>query len=150
MRSPRFQALEHTQASLPIKRRRAGTMTHDDKRHGTTTLLAALDVLTGAVIGQCLPRHRHQGLLSFLPIIEREVRDALQIHLILDSHCTHKHANVKQWLAKRPRFHLHFAPRSSSWLSLGERFFAKLTDKAIRRGVLHSVPELITAIEDYL
>jgi transposase len=145
-----IQALDGTQASLPMKKGRAGTMTHDYKRHGTTTLFAALDVLSGAVIGECLPRHRHTEFLKFLRTIDREVPKGLQVHLVLDNYSTHKHENVKKWLAKHPRFHLHFTPTSSSWLNLIERWFGKLTDKAIRRGVFHSVPELITAIETYL
>ena len=145
-----IQALDRTQPSLPIKPGRAGTMTHDYKRNGTTTLFAALNVLTGGVIGQCLPRHRHIEFLKFLRTIDRQVPKGLQIHLILDNYATHNHANVKAWLAKHPRFHLHFTPTSSSWLNLVERFFGKLTDKAIRRGVFHSVPELISAIETYL
>ena len=145
-----IQALDRTQASLPMKKGRAGTMTHDYKRHGTTTLFAALDVLTGTVIGECLPRHRHTEFLKFLRTIDREVPNGLQVHLILDNYSTHKHENVEKWLAKHPRFHLHFTPTSSSWLNLIERWFGKLTDKAIRRGVFHSVPELINAIETYL
>lgn len=145
-----IQALDRTQASLPMKPGRAGTMTHDYKRHGTTTLFAALDVLSGSVIGQCLPRHRHIEFLKFLRTLDRQVPKGLQIHLILDNYSTHKHENVKQWLAKHPRFHLHFTPTSSSWLNLIERWFGKLTDKAIRRGIFHSVPELINAIESYL
>ncbi len=145
-----IQALDRTQASLPMKKGRAGTMTHDYKRNGTTTLFAALDVLTGSVIGQCLPRHRHIEFLKFLRIIDREVPKGLQIHLILDNYATHKHPNVKKWLAKHPRFHLHFTPTSSSWLNMVERWFGKLTDKAIRRGVFHSLPDLIAAIEIYL
>jgi transposase len=145
-----IQALDRTQASLPMKPGRAGTMTHDYKRNGTTTLFAALDVLTGSVIGECLPRHRHTEFLKFLRIIDREVPKGLQIHLILDNYATHKHPNVNKWLAKHPRFHLHFTPTASSWCNLVERFFGKLTDKAIRRGVFHSVPDLIAAIEAYL
>jgi transposase len=145
-----IQALDRTQPSLPLKPGRAGTMTHDYKRNGTTTLFAALDVLTGTVIGSCLPRHRHTEFLKFLRTIDREVPKGLQIHLILDNYSTHKHANVKKWLAKHPRFHLHFVPTSSSWLNMVERWFGKLTDKAIRRGVFHSVPDLIGAIETYL
>ena len=125
-------------------------MTHDYKRNGTTTLFAALDVLTGTVIGECLPRHRHEEFLKFLRTIDREVPKRLQIHLILDNYHTHKHADVNAWLAKHPRFHLHFTPTSSSWLNLVEQFFGKLTDKAIRRGAFHSVPDLIAAIGDYL
>ena len=145
-----IQALDRTQASLPIKPGRAGTMTHDYKRNGTTTLFAALDVLTGSVIGECLPRHRHIEFLKFLRIIDREVPNGLQIHLILDNYATHKHPNVTKWLAKHPRFHLHFTPTSSSWCNLVERFFGKLTDKAIRRGIFHNVPDLIAAIDAYL
>lgn len=145
-----IQALDRTQPSLPMKKGRAGTMTHDYKRHSTTTLFAALDVLTGTVIGRCLPRHRNGEFLKFLPTIDREVPKGLQIHMILDNYSTHKHANVTTWLAKHPRFHLHFIPTSSSWLNMVERWFQDLTDKAIRRGVFHSVNDLITAIEDYL
>ena len=107
-------------------------------------------MLTGSVIGQCLPRHRHIEFLKFLRTIDREVPKGLEIHLILDNYATHKHKNVQKWLAKHPRFHLHFTPTSSSWLNMIERWFGKLTDKAIRRGVFHSVPDLITAIEAYL
>jgi len=144
------QALDRTQPSLPMKKGRAGTMTHDYKRHGTTTLFAALNVLTGTVIGRCLPRHRNTEFLKFLRTIDREVPKGLQIHMICDNYGTHKHANVKAWLAKHPRFHLHFTPTSSSWLNLVERWFRDLTDKTIRRGVFHSVNDLITAIENYL
>ena len=145
-----IQALDRTQPSLPIKKGRAGTMTHDYKRNGTTTLFAALDVLTGSVIGQCLPRHRHSEFLKFLRTIDRQVPKGLQVHLILDNYSTHTHPNVKSWLTKHPRFHLHFTPTSSSWLNLVERYFGKLTDKAIRRGIFTSVPDLIAAIEAYL
>jgi len=144
------QALDRTQPSLPMVKGRAGTMTHDYKRHGTTTLFAALNVLTGVVVGQCLPRHRHDEFLKFLKTIDRQTPAGLQIHLILDNYATHKHPNVQTWLAKNPRFHLHFTPTSSSWLNLVERWFRDLTDKALRRGVFHSVPDLITAIEAYL
>ena len=145
-----IQALDRTQPSLPMKKGRAGTMTHDYKRNGTTTLFAALDVLTGSVIGECLPRHRHDEFLKFLKTIDRHVPKRLQIHMILDNYATHKHPAVDAWLTKHPRFHLHFTPTSSSWLNLVERFFGKLTDKALRRGVFHSVPDLIAAIEAYL
>ena len=145
-----IQALDRTQASLPMKKGRAGTMTHDYKRNGTTTLFAALDVLTGKIIGQCLPRHRHEEFLKFLRTIDKEVPKNLRIHLILDNYATHTHPNVTAWLTKHPRFELHFTPTSSSWLNMVERFFGKLTDKAIRRGVFQSVPDLITAIEAYL
>ena len=145
-----IQALDRTQRSLPIKPGRAGTMTHDYKRNGTTTLFAALDVLTGSVIGQCLPRHRHDEFLKFLRTIDREVPKRLRVHLILDNYATHNHPNVHAWLEKHPRFQLHFTPTSSSWLNMIEIFFSKLTDKAIRRGIFHSVPDLIDAIQTYL
>jgi transposase len=144
------QALDRTQASLPMVKGRAATMTHDYKRHGPTTLFAALDVLTGKVIGQCLPKHRHSEFLKFLKLIDTQVPAGLDVHLILDNYSTHKHATVQTWLAKHPRFQLHFTPTSSSWLNLVERWFRELTDKALRRGVFHSVPDLIAAIEDYL
>ena len=124
-----IQALDRTQPSLPMKPGRAGTMTHDYKRNGTTTLFAALDVLTGSVIGQCLPRHRHIEFLTFLATIDREVPKGLEIHLILDNYATHKHPNVKAWLEKHPRFHLHFTPTSSSWLNIIEGFFANSPTK---------------------
>ena len=133
-----------------MKKGRAGTMTHDYKRNGTTTLFAALNVLTGVVIGECLPRHRHDEFLKFLRKIDREVPKGLAVHMILDNYATHKHPKVVQWLEKHPRFHLHFTPTSSSWLNLVERWFRELTDKAIRRGVFGSVPTLIAAIEEYL
>jgi transposase len=145
-----IQALDRTQPSLPMKKGRAGTMTHDYKRHGTTTLFAALNVLTGTVIGRCLPRHRNTEFLKFLRTVDREVPKGLQVHMICDNYATHKHPNVKKWLDGHPRFHLHFTPTSSSWLNLVERWFREITDKAIRRGVFHSVNELITAIEEYL
>ena len=144
------QALDRTQASLPMVKGRAETMTHDYKRHGTTTLFAALNVLTGTVIGQCMPRHRHQEWLKFLKTIDREVPQDLEIHLILDNYATHTHQDVAAWLDKHPRFHLHFTPTSSSWLNLVERWFRELTDKALRRGAFHSVPDLIASIQDYL
>jgi transposase len=144
------QALDRTQASLPMVTGRASTMTHDYKRHGTTTLFAALDVLTGKVIGSCLPRHRHTEFINFLKIIDSTVPAGLAVHLILDNYSTHKHPNVVNWLRRHRRFHLHFTPTSSSWLNLVERWFRELTDKALRRGVFHSVPDLITAIEAYL
>ena len=145
-----IQALDRTQPSLPIKPGRAGTMTHDYKRNGTTTLFAALDVLTGVVIGQCLPRHRHQEFLRFLRTVDRQVPKELAVHVICDNYGTHTHDEVRKWLAKHPRFHFHFTPTSSSWLNLVERWFRELTDKAIRRGVFQSVPDLITAIEEYM
>ena len=144
------QALDRTQPSLPMVKGRAATMTSDYKRHGTTTLFAALDVLTGKVIGQCLPRHRHEEFLRFLRKVERESPKGLQVHLICDNYATHKHPDVAAWLVKHPRVHMHFTPTSSSWLNLVERWFRELTDKALRRGVFHSVPDLIAKIEAYL
>jgi transposase len=125
-------------------------MTHDHKRNGTTTLFAALNVLSGVVIGECRARHRHDEFLKFPRTIDREVPKGLAIHLILDNYATLKHANVVKWLAKHPRFHLHFTPTSSSWLNLVERWFRDLSDKALRRDVFGSVTELIIAIEKYL
>ena len=145
-----MQALDRTQPSLPMVRGRAETMTHDYKRHGTTTLFAALDVLTGKVIGSCMDQHRHVEFLKFLATIDKQVPKYLAVHLILDNYATHKHANVKAWLVKHPRFHLHFIPTSSSWLNLVERWFRELTDKALRRGVFRSVDDLINKIEQYL
>jgi len=144
------QALDRTQPSLPMVKGRAATMTHDYKRHGTTTLLAALDVLTGKVIGSCLPKHRHSEFLKFLKVIDAEVPNGLDVHLILDNYSTHKHAKVQAWLARPPPLPLHFTPTSSSWLNLVERWFRELTDKALRRGVFHSLPDLIAAIQAYL
>lgn len=144
------QAMDRTQPSLPMVKGRAATMTHDYKRNGTTTLFAALDVLTGKVIGSCLPKHRHNEFLKFLKVIDAEVPPGLDVHLILDNYSTHKHPNVQAWLGKHPRFQLHFTPTSSSWLNLVERWFRELTDKALRRGVFHSVPDLIASIENYL
>jgi transposase len=144
------QALDRTEPSLPMVKGRAQTMTHDYKRHGTTTLFAALDVLTGKVIGSCLTKHRHQEFLKFLRTVDREVPKGLEIHMILDNYATHKHPDVTAWLNKHPRFRLHFTPTPSSWLNLVERWFRDLTDKALRRGVFQSVPDLIAAIEEYL
>jgi transposase len=145
-----IQALDRTQPSLPMKKGRAGTMTHDYKRNGTTTLFAALSTLDGSVVGQCLPRHRHQEFLKFLRQLDRAFPSELDLHLIVDNYRTHKHDNVNAWLAKHPRFHLHFTPTASSWLNLVERWFRELTEKAIRRGVFHSVPDLISAIDAFL
>jgi transposase len=145
-----IQALDRTQPSLPMKKGRAGTLTHDYKRNGTTTLFAALNVLTGVVIGQCLPRHRHEEFLKFLRTIDNQVPKHLAVHLILDNYATHNHPDVKGWLNRHKRFNLHFTPTSSSWLNMVERWFRELTDKALRRGSFNSVPDLITAIEAYL
>jgi len=145
-----IQTLDRTQPSLPMKPGRAGTMTHDYKRDGTTTLFAALSPLDGRVVGQCRPRHRHLELPGFLRTLDREFPAGLDLHLILDNYQTHKHANVAAWLGKHPRFHLHFTPTSSSWLNLVERWFRELTEKALRRGVFPGVPDLIAAIGGFL
>lgn len=145
-----IQALDRTQPGLPLKKGRCGTMTHDYKRNGTTTLFAALSMLDGKVIGDCLPRHRHQEFIRFLNKIDAETPPELDLHLIVDNYGTHKHPRVKSWLRRHPRFHLHFIPTSSSWLNLVERWFRELTDKRIRRGSFASVPELIAAIKEYL
>ena len=145
-----IQALDRTQPSLPMKKGRAGTMTHDYKRNGTTTLFAALDVLSGQVFGQCLPQHTNHELLHFLKKLDREVPKGLAVHVITDNYGTRGHDNVQAWLAKHPRFQFHFTPTSSSWLNLVERWFRELTHKAIRRGVFRSVPEFVAAIQAYL
>jgi transposase len=145
-----IQALDRTQPGLPIKKGRAGTMTHDYKRHGTTTLFAALDVATGKVIGQCMKRHRHQEFLRFLRTIDRNTPSRFALHLVVDNYATHKHQAVREWLRKHPRFHLHFTPTSASWINLVERFFGLITEDRIRRGVFKSVAELQAAIVEYL
>ena len=145
-----IQALDRTQPGLPMKRGRAGTMTHDYKRNGTTTLFAALNVLTGEVIGECMPRHRHEDFLAFLKKIDRQTAAGLDLHLIVDNYATHKHKAVEPWLIRHPRFHLHFTPTSASWLNLVERLFSDLTQKRLRRGAFKSVKELVTAIRAYL
>jgi transposase len=144
------QALDRTQPGLPMKKGRCGTMTHDYKRHGTTCLFAAMNVLEGKVLGSCYPRHRHIEFLKFLRTIDREITGDMDIHMILDNYGTHGHPNVKTWLEKHPRFKLHFTPTSSSWLNLIERWFGEITRKRIRRGTFRSVPELIDAIEEYI
>ena len=144
------QALDRTQPGLPLKKGRAGTMTHDYVRHGTTTLFAALNVADGTLIGQCQDRHRHQEWLKFLQLIDAQTPSDRDLHLILDNYATHKHPKVKKWLAKHPRFHLHFTPTSASWLNMVERFFRDLTVNRLRRGVFHSVPELVNALEKYI
>jgi transposase len=145
-----IQALDRTQPGLPMKPGRCGTMTHDYKRHGTTTLFAALSLLDGKVIGDCMPRHRHQEFIRFLKRIDTETRTDLELHLIVDNYGTHKHPRVRSWLKRHPRFHLHFIPTSSSWLNLVERWFRDLTQQRIRRGSFHAVKELVIAIEDYI
>lgn len=145
-----IQALDRTQPTLPLTPGRNGTMTHDYKRNGTTTLFAALHVAEGKVLGTCMPKHRHQEWLKFLRLIDRETPADKELHLIVDNYSTHKHAKVKQWLMRHPRFHIHFTPTSASWLNLVERWFRELTDKRLRRGVFRSVPELVTAIEGFI
>ena len=145
-----IQALDRTQPGLPLKKGRCGTMTHDYKRHGTTTLFAALSMLDGKVIGDCMPRHRHQEFIRFLKKIDAETLPEFDLHLIVDNYGTHKHPRVQSWLRRHPRFHLHFIPTSSSWLNLIERWFRELTDKRIRRGSFQNVPELIAVIREYL
>ena len=145
-----IQALDRTQPGLPLKKGRCGTMTHDYKRNGTTTLFAALNTLDGTVISTCMPRHRHQEWLKFLKLIDKETPKGKELHLIVDNYATHKAPAVKTWLAKHPRFHIHFTPTSTSWLNMVERFFRDLTTKRLRRGVFCSVPDLVAAIEEYL
>lgn len=145
-----IQALDRTQPGLPLKRGRAGTMTHDYKRHGTTTLFAALDVATGEVIHDCLPRHRHQEFLRFLRKVERLTDPELDLHFILDNYATHKHPRVQAWLERHPRVHFHFVPTSASWLNLVERFFSELTQRQLKRLAVTSVDELVSAIHTYI
>ena len=145
-----IQALDRTQPGLPIKKGRCGTMTHDYRRHGTTTLFAALNVATGKVIGQCMQRHRHQEWLRFLRRVDAETPKHLDVHLIADNYATHKHPTVQAWLKRHPRFHMHFTPTSASWINMVERFFGLITEDRIRRSVLKSVAELEAAIMEYL
>lgn len=145
-----IQALDRTQPTLPLKRGRCGTMTHDYKRNGTTTLFAALDMAEGKIIGSCMKRHRHQEWLRFLNLIDQATPPELDLHLIVDNYSTHKHPKVQGWLKRHLRFHIHFIPTSSSWLNLIERWFKNLTDKRIRRGVFRSVDELVKTIETYI
>lgn len=145
-----IQALDRTQPGLPIKKGRAGTMTHDYKRNGTTTLFAALNMLDGKVIGTCMKRHRHREFVNFLKLIDKDTPAGLDLHLIVDNYATHKTPAVKRWLKTHTRFHLHFTPTSASWLNMVERFFGEITRKRIRRGVFKSVAELESAIMLYL
>jgi len=145
-----IQALDRTQPGLPLKRGRAGTMTHDYKRNGTTTLFAALNVADGTVIAHCEQRHRHQEWLRFLKTVDQQTPPDLDLHLIVDNYATHKHARVRRWLDKHPRFHIHFIPTSSSWLNLVESFFSQITTKTIRRGTFSSVADLTDAIVAYI
>jgi transposase len=145
-----IQALDRMQKGLPLVRGRCGTMTHDYKRNGTTTLFAAVNVAQGQVIGTCQPQHRHQEWIKFLKLIDAETPPELDLHLIVDNYATHKHPKVKAWLKRHPRFHVHFIPTSSSWLNLVERWFREITDKRIRRGTFRNVPQLIAAIEEFI
>lgn len=145
-----IQALDRTQKGLPIHPGRLGTMTHDYKRHGTTTLFAALNVAEGIVIDKCMPRHRHQEWIKFLQKIDNCTPPDLDLHLIADNYATHKHPKVKAWLKRHPRFHMHFIPTSSSWLNMVERFFGELTNKRLRRGTFQNIEQLTTAIAAYV
>jgi transposase len=145
-----IRALDRTQPGLPMKPGRCGTFTHDYKRHGTTTLFAALNILDGKVIGDCMPRHRHQEFIRFLKKIDHETPAGLDLHIIVDNYGAHKHARVRSWLQRHSRFHMHFTPTSSSWLNLVECWFAHLTQKRIRRGSFHNLPALTKAISDYI
>jgi transposase len=145
-----IQALDRTQPGLPMKKGRAGTMTHDYTRHGTTTLFAALDVLEGTVLGRCMQRHRHQEFLRFLNAIEDAVPAGKLVHVILDNYGTHKHPKVRAWLMRHPRFTFHFTPTSASWLNAVEGFFAKLTKRRLKRGVFRSVVDLQAAINRFV
>lgn len=145
-----IQALDRTQPTLPLKRGRCGTMTHDYKRNGTATLFAALDIATGKVIGSCMTRHRHQEWLKFLRTLDEATPEHLEVHVIADNYATHKHPRVRKWLARHPRFHMHFTPTSGSWLNMVERFFRDITEKAIRRGVFKSVYDLTEAIHAFI
>lgn len=145
-----IQALDRTQPGLPLKKGRCGTMTHDYKRNGTTTLFAALNVLEGRVLGDCQKRHRHQEFLRFLRRIVREFPGKAALHLVIDNYGTHGTPEVRGWLKKHPRFVLHYVPTSCSWLNLIERWFGELTNKRIRRGSFHSVEDLTAAIDEFL
>lgn len=145
-----IQALDRTQPGLPLKKGRCGTMTHDYKRNGTTTLFAALNVLEGSVIGRCMQRHRHQEFIRFLNAIEGEVPAAKQVHVVLDNYAAHKHPKVVEWLGRHPRFTFHFTPTSASWINAVEGFFAKLTKRRLKRGVFHSLVALQAAIKRFV
>jgi transposase len=144
------QALDRTQPELPLKKGRAQTMTHDYKRHGTTTLFAAMSTLDGTIISTCQQRHTHVEWLKFLKMVERETPKDKALHLIADNYATHKHPVVQEWLSKHPRITMHFTPTSASWLNMVERFFRDITTEQLRRGVFTSVPELIATIDSYI
>jgi transposase len=145
-----IQALDRTQPGLPMKKGRSGTMTHDYKRYGTTSLFAAMDISDGTIISECWPKHRHQEWLKFLKLIASEVPGDKEIHLICDNYATHKHAKVQAWAKRNPRFVFHFTPTGASWLNMVERFFRDLSDKALRRGSFSSVDDLIGGIIEYI
>ena len=145
-----IQALDRTQPLLPLRPGIPARQTHDYKRNGTTTLFAALNMLDGKIIGDCMSRHRHQEFIRFLKKIDIETPQDLNLHLIVDNYSTHKHTRVKSWLKRHPRFHLHFIPTSSSWVNMVERWFREITDKRIRRGTFKNVPVLIEAIYQYI
>jgi transposase len=145
-----IQALDRTQPGLPLKKGRCGTMTHDCTHHGTTSLFAALNILDGTVIGECMPRHRSKEFIRFLNRLDRETSQDFELHVVLDNLSAHKSPNVKTWRKKHPRFHFHFTPTGSSWLNLIERWFGEITRKRIRRGVFQSIEHLVSAINDYL
>lgn len=145
-----IQALDRTQPGLPLVKGRCGTMTHDYKRNGTTTLFAAIELGQGEVIAACMQRHRHQEWIKFLKMIDEQTPQELDLHVIVDNYATHKHEKVKRWLKRHPRFHMHFIPTSSSWLNIVEGFFRNLDVKRLKRGVFRSVPHLIDAIMSYI
>jgi transposase len=145
-----IQALDRTQPGLPMKKGRCGTMTHDYKRNGTTTLFAALNTLDGTVLETCMPRHRHQEWIKFLNLIKRNTQPDKEIHIICDNYATHKHAKVKAWMKRNKRFHVHFTPTSASWLNMVERFFRDISEQRLRNGVFRSVNDLIATITDYV
>lgn len=145
-----MQALDRTQPGLPMKKGRCGTMTHDYKRYGTTTLFAALNTLNGSVLQTCMPRHRHQEWIRFLNLIKRNTPSEKEIHVICDNYATHKHANVQAWMKRNRRFHVHFTPTSASWLNMVERFFRDISERRLRHGVFRSVDELVAAVADYV
>ncbi len=145
-----IQALDRTQPGLPLKKGRCGTMTHDYKRNGTTSLFAALNIADGKIIGTCMQKHRHQEWIRFLNLIKRNVPTDKEVHIICDNYSTHKHEKVKAWQKRNKRFHFHFTPTSASWLNMVERFFRDISENQLKRGVFHSVADLVQSIEEYL
>jgi transposase len=145
-----IQALDRTQPSLPIKKGRNGTMTHDYRRNGTTSLFAALNIADGKIVSTCMKKHRHQEWLKFLNLIKRSTPKGKEVHLICDNYSTHKHTSVREWQARNKRFHFHFTPTSASWLNMVERFFRDITENRIRRGVFRSTQDLENAINEYI